>query len=274
MGARAGRNGGVSPKGRGNDSIQVFFVTGHSTGGVVAADGEVGGDGITFYFYAGRLVSIVIGSKYYLNIIGDCLGLFMAQRGKARVPTEAEIKRLLTVTKVGCNARRNIAILAASYRLGLRAKEMAALTVGDVSDEAGQLREECSLSAAQTKGGKPRMVYLTNQAVRSALNDYLRERSDAEHGMVHRESALFRSTKGGGFSSNTMQQLLHKLHERAGIIGGRSHSGRRHFATSLIGKGVDLKSVSVLMGHSSVAMTAHYAEDNPHRLRRIVAELA
>ena len=151
---------------------------------------------------------------------------------------------------------------------------MAALKVGDVFDEAGQLREECSLSAAQTKGGKPRMVYLTNQGVRSALNDYRRERSDAEQGMVHRESALFRSTKGGGFSPNTFQQLLHKLHERAGIIGGRSHSGRRHFATSLIGKGVDLKSVSVLMGHSSVAMTAHYAEDNPHRLRRIVAELA
>ena len=70
------------------------------------------------------------------------------------------------------------------------------------------------MSAAQTKGGKPRMVYLTNQGVRSALNDYRRARSDAEPGMVHREAALFRSTKGGGFSPNTFQQLLHKRHER------------------------------------------------------------
>lgn len=198
----------------------------------------------------------------------------MVQRGKARVPTEAEIKRLFAVTKAGPNARRNVALLTTSYRLGLRAKEMAALVLGDVLNEAGELREECGLSAAQTKGGKPRMVYLTNPAVRSALKDYLRERSEVEHGVAYRGGALFRSTKGGGFSPNTMQQLLHKLHDRAGIIGGRSHSGRRHFATSLIGKGVDLKSVSVLMGHSSVAMTAHYAEDNPHRLRRIVAELA
>lgn len=198
----------------------------------------------------------------------------MAQRGKARVPTEAELKRLFSVTKAGTNARRNVAILTTSYRLGLRAKEMAALVLGDVLNEAGGLREECGLSAAQTKGGKPRMVYLTNPAVRSALKDYLRERSEAEHGVEYRGAALFRSTKGGGFSPNTMQQLLHKLHERAGIVGGRSHSGRRHFATSLIGKGIDLKSVSVLMGHSSVAMTANYAEDNPHRLRRIVAELA
>lgn len=273
MGARAGGNGGVSPKGRGNDSILVFFVTGHSTGGVVAADGEVGGDGITFYFYAGRLVSIVIGSKYYLNIIGDCLGLFMAQRGKARVPTEAELKRLLTVTKVGCNARRNIAILAASYRLGLRAKEMAALTVGDVLDDDDAIREECSLSAVQTKGGKPRVVYLTHPAVRSALKDYLTEREQAQGLAFMRGSPLFRSTKGGGFSPNTMQQLLHKLHEQAGIIGGRSHSGRRWFATELIGKGVDLKAVSVLMGHASIGVTARYAEDNPQRLRRIVMEM-
>jgi site-specific recombinase XerD len=41
----------------------------------------------------------------------------------------------------------------------------------------------------------------------------------------------------------------------------------------LISKGVDLKAVSVLMGHSSVSMTAQYAENNPQRLRRIVAEM-
>ena len=70
-----------------------------------------------------------------------------------------------------------------------------------------------------------------------------------------------------------MQQLLHKIHERAGIIGGRSHSGRRHFATSLVNRGIDLKAISVLMGHSSVVMTSAYVEDNPHRLRRIVAEI-
>ncbi len=70
-----------------------------------------------------------------------------------------------------------------------------------------------------------------------------------------------------------MQQLLGRLHRKAGILAGRSHSGRRWFATELIAKGTDLKAVSVLMGHSSVGMTATYAEDNPQRLRRIAAEL-
>jgi integrase/recombinase XerD len=86
-------------------------------------------------------------------------------------------------------------------------------------------------------------------------------------------SPLFKSQKGGSFSPNTMQQLLRRLHDRAGIVGGRSHSGRRWFATELISKGIDIKAVSTLMGHSTVAMTARYAEDNPQRLRRIVAEM-
>jgi len=196
----------------------------------------------------------------------------MAARGKARVPTDSEFKRLLNVTRAGNHSKRNAALLAVSYRLGLRAKEIAALCITHVTDEAGRLREECTLT--ETKGSKPRTAYLTNAAVKQALRDYLDERREHEGILFNLESPLFRSQKGGNhFSPNSMQQLLARLHRRAGIIGGRSHSGRRWFATSLIAKGVDLKSVSVLMGHSSVAMTASYAEDNPHRLRRIAAEL-
>lgn len=198
----------------------------------------------------------------------------MPARGKARVPSEIELKRLFGVTRAAAiHATRNAALLAMSYRLGLRAKEIAGLRVRNVLDERGQLREECDLSAAMTKGGKPRVAYLTNPVVRTALKNYLDERREKENIIFNDEAPLFKSQKGGAFTPNTMQQLLHRLHARAGIVGGRSHSGRRWFATELISKGVDIKAVSVLMGHSSVAMTAQYAEDNPQRLRRIAAEL-
>lgn len=194
--------------------------------------------------------------------------------GKARVPTENELKRLFQISKAsGRHARRNAAMLAVSYRLGFRAKEIAALRVLDVLDDTGRLREECGLTSDMTKGGKPRVAYLTNPVVKQALRDYLEERRQREDILFNVESPLFKSQKGGRFSPNTMQQLLGRLHDQAGIIGGRSHSGRRWFATELISKGVDLKSVSVLMGHSSIAMTARYAEDNPQRLRRIAAEV-
>jgi len=197
----------------------------------------------------------------------------MSRTGKARVPTEGELKRLGVVTRAGRHAKRNAAMIVVSYRLGFRAKEIAALRIKEVLDSAEKLREECELSKAMTKGGKARMAYLTNSTVKQALRDYLDARREREGILFNVEAPLFMSQKGGHFSPNSMQQLLSRLHHRAGIDGGRSHSGRRWFATELISKGVDLKSVSVLMGHSSVAMTAKYADDNPQRLRRIAAEL-
>ena len=197
----------------------------------------------------------------------------MTQLGKARVPTDNELKRILNLSRQGQHGKRNLALVQVSYRLGFRAKEIAALNVKDVLDNAGKIREECGLSARQTKGGNPRVAYLTNPLVRQTLKDYLDDRQQREDILFNVEAPLFMSQKGGSFSPNTMQQLLRRLHDRAGIVGGRSHSGRRWFATELISKGVDLKAVSTLMGHSSVAMTASYADDNPQRLRRISAEL-
>lgn len=197
----------------------------------------------------------------------------MARRGKARVPTEGEVKRLFAIVKVGNHARRNVAMLAVSYRLGLRAKEIAALCVNDVWGDRERIREECSLSGAMTKGGRPRTVYLTNPVVRQALKDYLDERRKREDILFNSQAPLFRSQKGNAFTPNTMQQLLRRLHDRAGIVGGRSHSGRRWFCTTLVQKGIDLHSVATLMGHASVAMTMQYVSDNPQRLRRIAAEL-
>jgi integrase/recombinase XerD len=116
-------------------------------------------------------------------------------------------------------------------------------------------------------------MFLTNPTVRAALDGYLMERRDREGILFNPMAPLFKSQKASSFSPNTMQQLFGRLYRAAGIEGARSHSGRRYFATELISKGVDIKAVSVLMGHSSVAMTAKYAEDNPQRLRRILAEL-
>ncbi|NOQ67629.1 MAG: tyrosine-type recombinase/integrase, partial [Desulfobacterales bacterium] len=60
-----------------------------------------------------------------------------------------------------------------------------------------------------------------------------------------------------------------RLYGQAKLTGCSSHSGRRTYATRLIEDGYDIKAVSRLMGHSSVAMTARYVEDNPERLKKI-----
>jgi integrase/recombinase XerD len=191
---------------------------------------------------------------------------------KAKVPTDAERKRLLVVTAAGRHGLRNLAIVHVSYYLGLRAMEIAGLQVDSVLGPRGELLDECLLRV--TKGGKERVAYLTHVGLRAALKSYLSERR-AEQGILFRtDSPLFLSQCGNAFSRNSMQQLLGKLHERAGIVGGRSHSGRRSLATNLIARGVDLRSVQRILGHANITTTAEYAADNPPMLRRILAEVA
>lgn len=197
----------------------------------------------------------------------------MGQEKKAPVLTDTQFKRLVAVTRGGASGKRNVALLHFSFALGLRAKEMASLCIRDVLAPNGDLKEEVLLTKANTKGGKQRLIYLTNRDVRKALLDYINERRTTEAIPVHPDAPLFKSQKGGAFSPNTMQMLFKRLYVAAGIDNASSHSGRRTFATSLIERGVDIKAVSRLMGHSTVAMTASYVEDNPARLRKICEEV-
>lgn len=197
----------------------------------------------------------------------------MAIEKKAPVFSEPQFKRLLAVAKDMESAKRNVALLYFSFALGLRAKELAMLRVRDVLGQTGEIKDEVLLNRATTKGHKQRLIYLTNKDVRKALGEYVAERRGNEAISLHPESALFKSRKGGAFSPNTMQMLFKRLFVAAGFDGASSHSGRRTFATSLIENGVDIKAVSKLMGHSTVAMTARYVEDNPIRLRKICEQV-
>ncbi len=67
--------------------------------------------------------------------------------------------------------------------------------------------------------------------------------------------------------------IFKQLYVKAGIKGAKSHSGRRTFATRLIESGYDIKSVSILMGHSNIQTTARYISENPIRLGEMVAAL-
>ena len=193
----------------------------------------------------------------------------MGQEKKAPVLTEAQVRRILAVVRSSGYAKRNSALIHVSFTLGLRAKEMASLLIRDVLTPSGELKDEVLLTKASTKGGKQRLIYLSNKDVRKALIEYNKERTITEGEQPHPEAPLFKSQKGGAFSPNTMQMLFKRMFVATGIDGASSHSGRRTFATSLIERGVDIKAVSSLMGHSTVAMTAMYVQDNPIRLRKI-----
>lgn len=190
-------------------------------------------------------------------------------RGRAPALSEVDFMDLID----GFNHRhqdRDRAIFLMSYKLGLRAKELAGLKLGDVLHPSGDLKTDVMLRAETTKGLKTRETFLENVELRDALKAYLKRRE--KMGRFAPDQALFLSQKGGHFSANSMQKLFAKLYLHGGFKAS-SHSGRRSFATRLNEKGVDLRSIQVLMGHAYVSTTQAYIETSPDRLRRFVKML-
>ncbi len=113
------------------------------------------------------------------------------------------------------HAERDRAIVMVSFHLGLRAKEIAALTVSDVRGDDGQIRAQFTLGTEQTKGGVTREAYL-NERLRRELRSYVP--ADAKP-----TDPLFASQKGGHFSPNTMCQLFLDIYAQCGLTGASSH---------------------------------------------------
>lgn len=192
----------------------------------------------------------------------------MPRQGKAAVLDKKTFERTLAVVEKSHNALRNVALLYTSFGLGLRAKEMASLRIGDVLGADGKLLYEVNLLRHMTKGEKQRIVYLHSKKVRTALENYLADRVK-ENAPMYANSPLFLSQKKGKFSPNSLQQLFALFYRNAGVTGASSHSGRRTFATNLDDKGISLKSMQMLMGHASITNTAEYVENNPSKLKNI-----
>lgn len=161
----------------------------------------------------------------------------------------------------GANADRDIAILYLSHYLGLRAKELASLRVGDVFDPKSGVREVIRLLAMMTKGDRYREVFLVKDEARQAILRYISTRS------TRPEAPLFLSQKGGALSPNTMQRLVANLYLKADVKAS-SHSGRRSFATRLIEAGADIYAVKELLGHTSIVTTQRYFSTSPERLKK------
>lgn len=187
--------------------------------------------------------------------------------GKATALKQSEVKRLLSIAGTTRFSERDQLAITLSYWLGLRAKEIAALKVGDAFDAAGKPKEVLHLKAGYTKGQKLRDVYLSAPELRKRLEAFTGR--DLPPG-----TPLLRTRSGRSFTANGMAKLLIHLHGLAGIEKGSSHSGRRSMITGLAERGVDLKAIATLAGHASISTTAGYVQDNPARLSRIMADIS
>jgi integrase/recombinase XerD len=197
---------------------------------------------------------------------------------QAKVLTEKEIKKVVKLIDTKRHATRNRCMFLLTHGSGMRVGEVASLRIQDVLASDGSIKSEVYLSAEQTKGSKGRTVYLSDK-MRDEITLYLKSRFKLKDllavTLTDTSRALFANQKDchRGFSASTACQMFHYWYKEAKIEGASSHSGRRGFITNLANKGVHVRILQELAGHSSIAVTQKYIDVNHDKLRIAVEML-
>jgi site-specific recombinase XerD len=173
-------------------------------------------------------------------------------RGDKRLPgflTEEETLSLLEAAKeVTPAGLRDRAILETMYSAGLRISELAGLDVRDVDLIGGVCY--CPLGAPAIRAIEGYMV--------------------AWPGQLGYSVPLFRNPRGRRLSVRGVRRIVEKYAKLAGLAKKISpHTLRHSFATHMLDRGADLRSVQELLGHASIATTQIYTHVTAQRMKEV-----
>ena len=219
--------------------------------------------------------------------------------GQARILAKNELKEVILSLKGTKHEYRNKAILMMAFKVGLRAKEIASITLSDVLTTSGKLtyssaklmsansiknsakmsnktkwqsndlRESFTLRSAVTKGSKVDSAYLASNILRETILEYLPIRVEMfQRGEVDN---LFLTKNGLAFSPTTMSQLFMAISKESGIEFS-SHSGRRTLCTNLVHKGLHIFDIQAIMRHSDISTTMLYYQKDERRLGDLMVD--
>lgn len=177
-----------------------------------------------------------------------------------------EIDRILETpdltTPVGLRDR---AMLEVFYSTGLRVSELLNLRISDVDMRMGCVR-------CIGKGDKERLVPIGRKAI-AAVEQYLAEaRPKFAHSatITQHNQVLFLTRRGRRLSRISIWKILHDYGIKLGLRGRLTpHKLRHSFATHLLERGADLRSVQLMLGHADIATTQIYTHVVEERLKEI-----
>jgi len=156
---------------------------------------------------------------------------------------------------------RDRAILESLYATGMRVSEATNLKASNINLDIGFLR-------CIGKGNKERVIPLGKKAIAS-VNRYLE--FSRPHFLKKKTSEfLFINRSGNKLSRQSIWKLIKQYASQAKIKKPiKVHTLRHSFATHLLERGADLRSVQEMLGHSSISTTQIYTHIDKDRLKKI-----
>lgn len=156
---------------------------------------------------------------------------------------------------------RDKAILELMYATGMRVSEVSSMQLGDTNMEVGFIK-------CKGKGSKERIIPF-GKVAEHFLRRYLDE---VRSGLLKKKSCpyLFVAQGGHHLSRQSIWKMIKACLKKAGIRKKASpHTLRHSFATHLLERGADLRSVQEMLGHASITTTQIYTHINQTRLKEI-----
>jgi len=181
--------------------------------------------------------------------------LVATPKREVRMPahlSEREMSALLEAPADDPLGRRDRAVLELFYASGLRVSELAGLDLEDVNLRGRMVR-------VLGKGGKPRLVPFNTSAA-DAIRGYLKVREGVG-------DALFVNYRGTRLSVRSVDRLVRRYVAACSTrMGIGPHALRHSFATHLLQRGADLRTIQELLGHARLSTTQRYTHVNAAQL--------
>jgi len=188
---------------------------------------------------------------------------FPKMEGKLpQVMSLEEVDRLISAPKLSTvGGLRDKAMLEVLYATGIRVSELISLTLNHVNLEVGYI-------LCIGKGSKERIVPLGREAI-----EHVKRYLENARGKLVKDPFvpyLFLTRLGRKFTRQGFWKIIKIYLRQAKLNPGISpHTLRHSFATHLLERGADLRSLQAMLGHSDISTTQIYTHVAQHRLREV-----